>query len=68
MQTILGMILGAALLIGGVYIYDSMQSSAVAGGQVATGSRTIVNWDIAAKQWNALKTRAHEDWTKISSK
>jgi len=68
MQTILGMILGAALLIGGVYIYDSMQSSAVAGGQDTTGSRTIVNWDIAAKQWNALKTRAHEDWTKISSK
>jgi hypothetical protein len=68
MQTFLGMILGAGLLVAGVYIYDSMQTSAVANGQVATGSRTIVNWDIAAKDWNALKARAHDDWTRISSK
>ena len=35
MQTFLGMILGALLLVGGVYVYDSMQTSAVANGQVA---------------------------------
>ena len=69
MQMFLGMILGALLLIGGVYIYDSMQTSSVAnGGTVAQNSRTIVNWDVAASDWNALKTRAHEDWIRISSK
>ena len=68
MQVFLGMILGALLLVGGVYIYDSMQTSSVANGPVAQNSRTIVNWDVAASDWNALKTRAHEDWVRISSK
>ena len=68
MQTIFGMIIGALLLAGGVYVYDSMQTSAVANGQVAQANRTIVNWDVAANDWNALVDRAHRDWTRISSK
>ena len=68
MQTFLGMILGALLLVAGVYIYDSMQTSTVANGQVAEANRTIVNWDVAATDWTALKRRAHEDWIRLSSK
>src|SRR4029078_11970749 len=68
MQTFFGMILGALLLVCGVYIYDSMQTSSVANGQVAQANCTIVNWDVAAADWKALKSRAHEDWVKISSK
>ena len=68
MQTFLGMILGALLLLVGVYIYDSMQTSSVANGQVAQTNRTIVNWDIAASDWTALKQHAHDDWVRISSK
>ena len=68
MQTFLGMILGALLLFVGVYLYDSLQTSGVANGQVAQNGRTIVNWDIAASDWNALKERAHQDWVRISSK
>ena len=68
MQTVLGMILGAVLLVLGVYIYDSMQTSSVANGQVAQSNRTIVNWDVVANDWHALKTRAHEDWVWISSR
>jgi hypothetical protein len=68
MQTFIGMILGVLLLVGGVYIYDSMQTSTVANGQVAQNSRTIVNWDVAANDWNALKTRAHDDWIRLSSR
>lgn len=68
MRTFFGMILGALLLTGGVYVYDSMQTSTVANGQVAQANRTIVNWDVAAEDLKALKTRAHEDWTRISSK
>ena len=68
MQTFVGMILGALLLACGVYVYDSMQTSSVANGQVAQANRTIVNWDVAASDWQALKGRAHDDWVKISSK
>ncbi|WP_024515692.1 hypothetical protein [Bradyrhizobium sp. Tv2a-2] len=68
MQTVFGMILGAVLLACGVYVYDSMQTSSVANGGVAEANRTIVNWDVVATDWHALKTRAHEDWTRISSR
>ena len=68
MQTFIGMILGALLLGFGVYLHDSMQTSSVANGQVAQTSRTIVNWDVASAGWDKLKTRAHDDWVRISSK
>jgi hypothetical protein len=68
MQTFLGMILGALLLVAGVYVYDSQATSTVANGQTASNSRTIVNWDVAATDWDALKARAHKDWIKLSSK
>ena len=68
MQTFVGMILGALLLICGIYVYDSMQTSSVANGQVAQVKRTIVNWDVAATEWNGLKKRAQDDWVKLSSK
>ncbi len=68
MRFFLGMILGALLLVMGVYVHDSMATSTVANGQVAQANRTIVNWDVAATDWNALKLRANEDWIKLSSK
>ncbi len=68
MRVFLGMVLGALLLVAGVYIYDSMQTSTVASGEVAQANRTIVNWDVAAADWHALKTRAHDDWIRLSSR
>jgi hypothetical protein len=68
MQTFVGMILGALLLACGVYVYDSMQTSSVVNGQTAQAGRTIVNWDVVASDWHALKARAHDDWIRISSK
>jgi hypothetical protein len=68
MQMLLGIILGALLLVVGVYAYDSMQTSTVANGQVAQANRTIVNWDVAAADWDALKRRVHDDWIRLSSK
>jgi hypothetical protein len=68
MQTFLGMILGALLLVCGVYVYDSMQTSSVANGEVAATNRTLVNWDVAKADLNALMDRAHKDWVRISSK
>jgi len=68
MRVFLGMILGALLLVLGVYVYDSMSTSSVTSGPVAESNRTIVNWDVVASDWCALKTRAHDDWIRISSK
>ena len=68
MRVFLGMILGALLLVAGVYITDSMSTSTVANGEVAQANRTIVNWDVAAVDWKALKSRAHDDWIKLSAK
>jgi hypothetical protein len=45
-----------------------MSTSSVANGQVAQANRTIVNWDVASNDWNAVKVRAHDDWTRLSSK
>jgi len=68
MRVFLGMILGALLLVAGVYSYDSMQTSTVANGDVAASNRTIVNWDVAATDWHALTARAHADWIRLSSR
>jgi hypothetical protein len=45
-----------------------MRTSSVANGEVAQDTRTIVNWDVAARDWNLLKTRTREQWDKIASK
>ena len=68
MQVILGMILGAVLLVAGVYISDTQVTSTVANGQNAAISRPIVNWDVVSADWHVLKTRAHEDWIRLSSR
>jgi hypothetical protein len=68
MQVFVGMILGALLLIAGVYIYDSQSTSTVANGVNASTNRTLVNWDVASADWQAFKERAHQDWIRISSR
>lgn len=68
MRVLLGMILGALLLAVGVYIADSMSTSTVVTGQASQETRAIVNWDVVATDWHALKTRAHDDWVKLSSR
>lgn len=67
MRVFLGMILGALILTAGVYIHDSMLTS-VTNGQLAQANQTIVNWDVAAIDWEALKTSTHDGWTRLSSK
>ncbi len=68
MRMFLGMILGALLLTSGVYIHDSLQTSTVASGETAQNNQTLVNWDVAALEWQALKQRTHDDWVRISSR
>ena len=68
MQTVVGMILGAVFLALGVYAYDSTQTSNAANSLVAQTNRTIVNWDVVASDWQALRSHARDDWVRISSK
>ena len=68
MRVFLGMILGALLLVAGVYAYDSQSTSTVASGPNAPAGRTIVNWDVASADWHAVKVRAREDWIRLSSR
>jgi hypothetical protein len=68
MRVFLGMILGALCLTLGVYFHDSMATSTVANGETAQTGRTIVNWDVAASDWEALKVRTRQDWIKLSSR
>ena len=67
MRLLPGMIVGCLLTVLGVYLYDSMNTSRVAGDNAGV-NRTIVNWDVAAADWNLLKTRTHEKWTELSAK
>ena len=68
MRVFLGMILGALLLTAGVYFPDSMATSTVANNGRPNATNTIVNWDVASADWNSLRTRAHDDWIRLSSK
>ena len=68
MQTFFGMILGALLLTGAVYIRDTMVTSSVANGQAAQSGQPLVNWEVANSDWNAMKARAHDDWVRLSSR
>lgn len=68
MHTLVGIILGVLITVGGVYIIDSMATSKVAHGEIAASNRTIVNWDVASSEWQSIKTRAEKNWDKLSSK
>ena len=57
MRFILGLIVGALLTIGGAYVADKMSP---------TGAKTLVNWDVLAREVDGLTSRAREAWRKIS--
>ncbi len=59
MRLILGIIIGCALTVGGVYIADQMTGSAPA-------ARPMVNWDVVAKNLDGITDLAREGWKKIA--
>jgi hypothetical protein len=58
MRLIFGIILGSALTIGGAYIADSMDRSAVA--------RPMVNWDVVTQNMDGLTELVRSGWKKIA--
>ena len=68
MRVFLGMILGAILTVLGAYIFDSMATGpATTASESATTPRTMVNWDVAGKNWQSLKLQLNQGWTKLTS-
>jgi hypothetical protein len=47
MRTLFGIILGAAITIGGPYLYDS--HNALAG---TPNEQGLVNWNVVGQKWN----------------
>lgn len=68
MRLILGMILGALLLIAGAYYHDSMSTSPVASGPSASQNRPMVNWDVVETNWNTFKVRVQEGWASLRAR
>jgi hypothetical protein len=57
MRLILGIIIGFALTVGGVYVADST---------AAAGTQPMVNWDVVGKNVSALTALARDGWKKIT--
>jgi hypothetical protein len=67
MRMLLGMILGAILTVGAAYIHDSFVTGTPAA-QRGIGERPLVNWDVAARDWNDFTARARRAWTRLTAK
>ena len=57
MRMIFGVIVGAALTVGGAYIADAMAS---------TEAKPIVNWSVVAEHIDTLTALAREGWKRIA--
>ena len=74
MRLLLGIILGAALTIGGAYLYDS-HHALQAGNATGAVPRPMVNWDVVDMKWQHaldraqhLTTRAKDELTRIAGR
>ena len=59
MRLIFGMILGAALTIGGAYVSDTT-------GKSGADARPMVNWDVVSKNTDSLVTMIKQGWAKLT--
>jgi hypothetical protein len=57
MRLIFGMIIGAALTLGGAYIVDAM---------AGTEAKPIVNWSVVAKNIDTVTALARAGWKRIA--
>ncbi len=62
MRLIFGMILGAALTIGGAYVSDTV--SKPSGSTV--DQRPMVNWDVVGRNVDSVTTMIKQGWAKLT--
>ena len=60
MRLLFGMILGAALTIGGAYVTDTASKAP------GTENRPMVNWDVVGRNVDSLTTMIKQGWTKLT--
>lgn len=66
MRVIFGMILGAALTIGGAYVHDAMFAPSQASpAPMQTSQRQVVNWDVLNANARIAKTIVREQWDRL---
>jgi hypothetical protein len=63
MRLILGMILGAALTVGGAYVVDSTTKPSGSG----VDSRPMVNWDVVGRNVDSVTSMVKQGWAKLTS-
>jgi hypothetical protein len=69
MRVLFGMIIGAAITIGGAYVHDSLYASVSTEPPAAiTGERPMVNWDVATAFARRTSAAAREQWDRLSGK
>ena len=61
MRLLLGMILGAALTVGGAYISDTATKPAP-----GAESRPMVNWDVVARNFDSVTGMVKDGWNKLT--
>jgi hypothetical protein len=61
MRLILGMILGAALTVGGAYVSDSSIKA-------PSDARPMVNWDVVAKNFDYVTGLVKDGWNRLTTK
>lgn len=66
MRFLLGIIVGAALTVGAAYLYDSR--STIDAQATTTAARPMVNWDVAAMNWQRASARIQREWDKLAAK
>ena len=59
MRLIFGIILGAALTVGGAYVYDTASKS-------GPDARPMVNWDVVSRNTDSLITTIKQGWAKLT--
>jgi len=57
MRLILGIILGAALIVGGAYVADTAAGA---------GGAKMVNWDVVAKNFDEVSAATRAGWKRIT--
>ena len=65
MRLLFGMIIGAALTIGGAYISDTWPTGTANG---TAEHRPMVNWDVVSNNFATARERAQEVWNNLSRK
>ena len=62
MRLLLGMILGAALTIGGAYVSDTATRGSGSNGD----PRPMVNWDVVSKNVDSVSAMIKQAWNKLT--